>query len=68
MFFTIFFGYSDTAMGQSSICATPGINMATLHLIGGWVAKALFAGTSLSGQTVTNVLPSRIYLPVIVTT
>ncbi len=49
MFFTIFFGYSGYLLPWDSLAfgaATIGINMATATpLIGGWVAKALFAGT-----------------------
>ena len=73
MFFTIFFGYSGYLLPWDSLAfgaATIGINMATsTPLIGGWVAKALFAGTSLSGQTVTRMYFLHVFiLPVIVTT
>ena len=58
-------------MGQSSIWSSDhwdkygNINTT----IGGWVAKAMFAGTSLSGQTVTRMYFLHVFiLPVIVTT
>jgi len=38
-------------------------------LIGGWIATAMFAGTSLSGQTVTRMYFLHVFiLPVVVTT
>ena len=57
MFFTIFFGYSGYLLWDSLAfgAATIGINMAmSTPLIGGWVATAMFAGTSLTAQTVTR--------------
>lgn len=72
MFFTIFFGYSGYLLPWDSLAfgaATIGINMAnSTPLIGGWVATAMFAGTSLSGQTVTRMYFLHVFiLPVVVT-
>ena len=72
MFFTIFFGYSGYLLPWDSLAfgaATIGINMAgSTPLIGGGMAKALFAGTTLSGQTVTRMYFLHVFiLPVIVT-
>ena len=49
--------------------ATIGINMASsTPLVGSWMAKALFAGTTLSGQTVTRMYFLHVFiLPVLVT-
>ena len=72
MFFTIFFGYSGYLLWDSLAfgAATIGINMAnSTPLIGGWIATAMFAGTSLSGQTVTRMYFLHVFiLPVVVTT
>ncbi|RZP08570.1 MAG: cytochrome bc complex cytochrome b subunit [Candidatus Poseidoniales archaeon] len=72
MFFTIFFGYSGYLLPWDSLAfgaATIGINMASsTPLVGGWMAKALFAGTTLSGQTVTRMYFLHVFiLPVLVT-
>jgi cytochrome b6 len=73
MFFTIFFGYSGYLLPWDALAfgaATIGINMAnSTPLIGKWVATAMFAGTSLSGQTVTRMYFIHVFvLPVVVTT
>ncbi|HIC50692.1 MAG: cytochrome B6 [Candidatus Thalassarchaeum betae] len=72
MFFTIFFGYSGYLLPWDSLAfgaATIGINMAnSTPLIGSWVANALFAGTTLSAQTVIRMYFLHVFiLPVIVT-
>ena len=72
MFFTIFFGYSGYLLPWDSLAfgaATIGINMAnSTPLIGGWVATAMFAGTTISGQTVTRMYFLHVFiLPVVVT-
>lgn len=72
MFFTIFFGYSGYLLPWDSLAfgaATIGINMAnSTPLIGGWVANAMFGGTSLSYQTVTRMYFLHVFiLPVVVT-
>ena len=72
MFFTIFFGYSGYLLPWDSLAfgaATIGINMASsTPLVGSWMAKALFAGTTLSGQTVTRMYFLHVFiLPVLVT-
>ena len=72
MFFTIFFGYSGYLLPWDSLAfgaATIGINMAmSTPLIGEWVSNAMFAGTSLSGQTVTRMYFLHVFiLPVVVT-
>ena len=72
MFFTIFFGYSGYLLPWDSLAfgaATIGINMATsTPLIGEWMANILFAGSTLSGQTLTRMYFLHVFiLPVLVT-